>query len=47
MGIFIIHSNNDNIVLESYTNESVLDDEIPERSITCWGDSSFFYVVLG
>lgn len=34
-----ILSNNDNIVLESYTNESVLDDEIPERSITCWGDS--------
>lgn len=34
-----ILSNNNNIVLESYTNESVLDDEIPERSITCWGDS--------
>ena len=34
-----ILSNNGNIVLESYTNESVLDDEIPERSITCWGDS--------
>lgn len=34
-----ILSNNDNIVLESYTNESVLDDEIPERNITCWGDS--------
>ena len=29
-----ILSNNNNIVLESYTNESVLDDEIPERSIT-------------
>ncbi|MFQ8902155.1 MAG: hypothetical protein ACLR7D_09935 [Lachnospira eligens] len=34
-----ILSNNNNIVLESYTNESVLDDEIPERSITCSGDS--------
>ena len=34
-----ILSNNNNIVLESYTNESVLDDEIPERSVTCWGDS--------
>ena len=30
---------NNNMVLESYTNETVLDDEIPERSISCWGDS--------
>ena len=30
-----ILSNNGIIVLESYTNDSVLDDEIPERSITC------------
>lgn len=30
---------NNNMVLESYTNETVLDDEIPDRSISCWGDS--------
>ena len=34
-----IVSNNDNIILESNTNKTVLDDEIPERSIACWGDS--------
>ena len=34
-----IVSNNDNIILESNTNKAVLDDEIPERSISCWGDS--------
>ena len=27
------------MVLESFTTEAVLDDEIPERSISCWGDS--------
>ncbi len=30
---------NNNMVLESFTTEAVLDDEIPERSISCWGDS--------
>ena len=34
-----IVSNNDNIILEYNTNEEVLYDEIPERSIACWGDS--------
>lgn len=30
---------NNNMILESYTNKTVLDDEIPDRSISCWGDS--------
>ncbi len=34
-----IISNNDNIVLEYNTDEASLSDEIPERSIVCWGDS--------
>lgn len=34
-----IVSNNDNIILEYNTNEEVFYDEIPERSIACWGDS--------